>query len=216
MGVAEHFREQGYSITWPVKPPFVEGLSRAYPNIKFDSDEHYDPNLFNIKEDKIVDGVRIIPMRWSHQILQKENKWWMRTKYDLYNLDYRTWKDHAMYVRYPEKEKELFYYLGLLPGDKFNLISKVYRSNFSGSVPFEVNNGLRNIEMKVLPAFSLFDWSMVIEEATNIHAVNSAILYLLELLSPKAKEIHLYSRVPDEVGFPYVHYLLSKEYILHE
>lgn len=216
MGVAEYFREQGYEVTWPVKPSFVEGLTRAYPNIKFDSDENYEPSLFNIKEDKIVDGVRIIPIRWSDMILGKDSKLWMRTKYDLYNLDYTKWKESAGYIRSPEKEGQLCHLFDIKIGEPYNLVNQIYRSNYTGAVPITVNNGLRNVEMRIIHGYSLFDYSLLIEYATNIHVVNSAIFYLLELLNLSAKEVHLYSRKPDEVGFPYVHYLMTKDYILHE
>jgi hypothetical protein len=216
MGVAEHFRKQGYDVTWPVLPCFLDGLQRAYPHIDFESYEKYDQNLFNIKEDTIVDGYRIIPMRWSDRLVGKESKWWMRTKYDLYNLDYTKWKESAEFVRHPEKEKELFSLLGLEDGEEYNLINSVFRSNMTGKVKIEVNNGLKNIELPFLPDYSLFDTALLIEKATTINVVNSAIFYLLELLPLQAKEIHLYSRIPDEVGFPYVHYLMTKDYILHE
>jgi hypothetical protein len=216
MGVAEHFIKQGYSVIWPVKPMFVEGLQIAYPNVCFDSDENYSPELFNIKEDKLVDGARIIPIRWSDRLVGKESKWWMRTKYDLYGLDYTLWKKYAVYERNHNKEKELFYSVfGLMDGEKFNLINRSFRSNFTGSINIEPNNEIRNVEISVRAGYSLFDYSLLIERATNIHVVNSAIFYLLELLELRAESVHIYSRIPDEVGFPYVDYLMTKKYILH-
>lgn len=217
MGVAENFREQGYKTLWPVKPWFVEGLNRAYPNVTFVPDDIFEPNLFLLKDvNSFLGSMKIVPIRWSDAILGQPSKLWMRTKYDLYNLDYTKWKTHAYYKRYPEKEYAIMDDFNLQPGEKFNLIATTFRSNFGGVVPINVNNGYRNIEMTVMPGYSLFDWSFLIERATTIHAVNSAIFYLIELLSCQAEEIHLYSRVPDEIGFPYTDYLMTKNYILHQ
>lgn len=215
MGVAEHIRWQGYEIEWPVKPHFVEGLQRAYPSIKFTSDEDYPPGLFMIKEDIVVNGERIIPIRWSDHILKMDSKYWMKTKYMLYGLDYTKWKKSAYYYRDSVKELELYNSLGLKNDEEYNLINQTYKSTFGGNVPIKVENGLRNIEMIAVPGFSIFDWSYVLQNATNIHVVNSAVFYLLELLDLKAKQVHLYSRHPEERGFPYIEYLISKDYILH-
>lgn len=217
MGVVEHFRSQGYKILWPVKPYFVEGLNRAYPNVTFVADNIIDPNIFNIKRDEVVDDLRIIPVRWADVILGLESKYWMKAKYMLFNLPWENWKEHAVFKRDTKHENTLWAKLGIAPREEYNLVNSMYKSNFAGSVPIKVENGLRNIEMEVLDGYSLFDWSQIIEHATNIHVVNSAIFYLLELLNLSAKEVHLYSRHPEEQAFPYIDYLMSKEknYILH-
>lgn len=212
-GVAHHFMEDGYRIVWPVKEEFVEGLSRAYPRLSWVDENAFNPALFNLKKDCLCYGFRVIPIRWSNSILGKPNKIWMRTKYDMYGLRWEDWKLSAYFTR-TENEDKLFYeVLGLEDGDLYNLISPTYRSDFTGHGAIEVNNGLRNITMEKLPGFSLFDWALVIERAQTIHAVNSSILYLLEILNLDAQEVHLYSR-KEEKGFPHVDYLFTKNYIL--
>src|SRR5689334_3953907 len=109
MGIINHFVDQGYKVIWPVMQQFVEGNNRAYPQATFVPQNMFDQKLFQIKEDKIVDGVRIIPIRWSDQILKQPSKYWMKTKYMLYGLDYTKWKDGAEYMRSEERERRLYY-----------------------------------------------------------------------------------------------------------
>lgn len=215
-GVANYFMQQGYKILWPVKPAFVDGLNRAYPDITYIPDDVVMPEIFNLKTDHVRDGMRIVPIRWSDAILGRQSKEWMRTKYDLYNLDYKTWVNHAWFKRDTNREHALMRELDLKPGEKYNLVNQIYKSNFAGNVAIDIENGLRNVEMTLRNGYSIFDWSGIIQNATHIHVVNSAIFYLLELLELKAESVHLYARVPDEKGFPYVDYLMTKNYNLHE
>lgn len=202
---------------WPVKKDFCEGLNRAYPTIAFIPEEHFDPSILLIKDkNAIVNGHRIAPIRWSDAILGVSSKKWMRTKYDLYGKDYNDWKRDAMPVRDEQKENELFNIFGVSKGQSYILTNPIYRSNFTGTVPMVFDSQYPVVEMRIIEGFSLFDYIGLIENATIIHVVNSAIFYLLEILNLSASEVHLYSRVPDEIGFPYTDYLQTKPYILHQ
>ena len=69
--------------------------------------------------------------------------------------------------------------------------------------------------MKFIPMFNLLDWACIIEEADNIYSVNTSIIFLLEVLELKAKEIHLYSRNVNGADFIQTEFIRSKNYILH-
>lgn len=215
-GVAQKFIDDGYSVLWPVMPNFVEGLSRAYPHITWVPYTLFKPEIFNIKEDKEIDGMRIFPMRWSDQILGIESRYWMKAKHLYAGLDPEKWKDHAMWKRDPQKEKELRQKY-IVAGEVFALVNKTYRSDFTGKIQMGLPEGIKIVEMEVLPGYSLFDWAGLIERASYIHIVNSSALYMLELLYLAAIETHIYVRKPDEVDFKYVDYIMSSEknYILH-
>lgn len=216
-GVARKFIEEGYNVIWPVKPQFIDGLRHAYPLVIWIPDTIVKPELFDIKEDKIVDGIRIFPMRWADRLTNQDAKYWMRAKFDLAGMDWTKWKEGAMWKREYSREARLFYdEYKIERGEKYNLISNTFKTDASGKIDIVVDNGLRNVEMKFVDGYSLFDHSILIERAENIHAVNSAIFYLLELLELSAKQIHLYQRTGLEIGFPYVDYLFSKNYILHQ
>jgi hypothetical protein len=215
-GVAQHFIKDGYEVVWPVNNQMVLGLQRAYPKINWVPESLVKPTLFDIKEDCIVDDVRILPIRWSERIVNEPVKYWMKTKFQLFGLDYKNWKQAAMFKRCGKREVKLYYEIyELEKGEKFNLINTAFRNDSSKSVNVVVDNGLRNIVMGYHEGYSLFDHALLIERAANIHVANSSIFYLLELLDLSAKEVHLYERTGDEVGFPHVDYLMTKNYILH-
>lgn len=215
-GVAVHLIEQGYEVIWPVKNHMLLGLQRAYPNVKWIPDSLVNKDLLDIKEDCEAGGVRIVPIRWSDQILKQPVKYWMKTKFDLMGLDWKNWKSGAKFKRCGRRECELYYDVyGLDRHEKYNLINPIFRNDASKKVEINTNNGLKDVMMGFHEGYSLFDHAILIERAENIFVANSSIFYLLELLDLSAKEVHLYERTGDEIGFPHVSYLFSKDYILH-
>jgi hypothetical protein len=104
---------------------------------------------------------------------------------------------------------------GIKQGEPFILVNTMYRSDMQGSITPKISNGMKVVRMKIVSGYSLFDYSLMIEKAAEIHVANSAILYLLELLNLSAKEVHIYARKEEGGNFPYVDYLMTKNYILH-
>lgn len=206
-------------ILWPVLPEYVEGLSRAYPEVFF-----FDFNLIKIdwnrKDRYELNGIDVIPL--AHQDAPLKDC--MKNKYLYFSADWTQWKRNAAYNRDFSKEYQLFKHLGLSDGEKFNLVNVNWgcwsptvlkpgtnQANLQGVI----GNEYKIIPMDIIPGYSLFDWSTVIERATEIHTVSTSILFLLELLNLSAKEIHLYCRKPNEKDFRNVDYIFTKNYQLH-
>lgn len=194
---------------------FLDGLKFAYPSVEFLSEKSFDPKIFLIHEDKEYSGMRIIPIRFAESIMGRPYKYHMKSKYEMYGLDWRIWKRNAMPKRNLEKESELKKILGIQGDEKYNFIATKYGSRGVYKASIKVNNEYKNIEMDFVDGYSLFDWCGVIEGATTIHAVSSSTLYLFEILNLKSKETHLYVRSKIEKDFSYVEFLFSKNYILH-
>ena len=188
-------------ICWPVMDQYLDQLRYAYPDVTWCKE--------NMTACPFVNSEMIaVPIRWSDTIMGVPYKLVMRAKYDMYSLDYKRWSEFAYWRRNPIKEAKLFQEIGIEPGDKFNLISMNYTSGFKMRA-ISVNNGLRTIYMNPINGYSMFDWALVIERATEIHFVSSASLYMLECLSPRAERICIYQREAHEAHDRY-DYLFSK------
>lgn len=213
--IAHHFIGKGYKVLWPVMEHMVKGMQRAYPKITW-IDQYMVP--VNLDERRRYDhGIfHHLPLRYAEHLLGRPYKMHMVSKYDYLGLDWRTWKKHAMPERSIFQEGALLGHLGLNGEQPFNFIATTFGSDFNHKIDINVGNEYRNIELKPIDGFSLFDWCAVIEKATTIHAVSSSTLYLFELLNLAAKEIHLYCRKPVESNFDYVSFLFTKNYILHQ
>jgi len=210
--IAQYFIKEGYKVLWPVRNQFVAGLNRAYPQIFFIdiSFLHLD---FNYVRQCELNGTRIVPLFNGDNILRVPYNQVMQAKYMMCGLDWTMWKQNAMWQRSEKKETELFLALGLIEGQRYNLINKTWNTESTGKIEIEEPAGL-NVEMRTIPGYSLFDWAKVIEQAQNIHTVSTSIVYMLEMLNLQAKEVHLYPRLPEK-DFKNVEFLFTKDYILH-
>lgn len=210
------FADAGYQVIYPVLPANVDALNKAYP--QFQWVDYNSVSLdWNSRQDYEIGDTRYLPIRFANEILKVPYSQCMRAKFDMYGFNFQDWRN-TMYQR--DMKKELFLFNNtrdLMHGREYNLISRYYGSNSQFKADIKVNNGLPNIELTSLAGYSLFDWSYIIENATEIHAVSSSIFYLLELLTLKAKEVHLYGRqaIEPKTWVDNIEYLMTKNYILH-
>jgi hypothetical protein len=197
-------RKQNQKVLWPVLPEYVDGCNRAYPDILFVDWKMFNMN-YEIRQEYNIGNSKVIPLRFKDVPVTD----CMRNKYRYWGLQWKIWKEQGQYVRDLNHEKRLFQYLGLENGESFNLISDTFQCDFRGRRIIELNNGLKNVYVKQVPGYSLFDWSLVFEQAENIHVVSSSNVYIMELLKLKAKEIKLYLRKPRETNHDNYNYILK-------
>lgn len=194
-------------IIWPVKPHMLDSLRISYPDIVWIRE---DLLLCSDQQRKDILNATIVPINRAYELNNGKKVDWMKEKYLLYGIDWRRWRDKALWRVDSVRQTELLALIGNRP---FNLISDTFRNDSTGKIPITVNNGAVNINMNdpCFAQYSLFDWTFAIKQAQSIHFVNSAILYMIELLDTTA-DLTIYDRWPDEHKFPYVHYIMSREY----
>lgn len=210
-------RSLGDKIIWPVMTDYVTGLNLAYPDINF-----IDWKALNIdysRRDRYsIEDADVIPLRFQDSPLSE----CMKLKYLYFGMDWRKWKEEAMWDRNFEKEISLYEKLNPT-GEPFNLVNYRFgtddRTNqvAAHSIQYPLpQNGLKNIMMDLQPGYSLFDWATIIELAATVRTISTSIIYLFELLEIGANEIHIYIRRPFENSHKNYEYLLSKDkpYIL--
>jgi hypothetical protein len=188
-------------------PHFVQGLNNAYPQFEF-VDYRNLPIDYNTKHDVTYGDTRKIPIRWADQILKLPYEQCMRAKYDLYDLDFTTWRN-TTFKRDKLRENRLRDIVGA--HGEYNLVNQYYGSE--SQLRKAINLDGHVINMRTIPGFSIFDWAGICEGASEIHAVSSSILYILELLDLNMP-LHLYPRSSD-LKYRQVEYLFTKPYILH-
>lgn len=213
--IANDFVDEGYKVIWPVDAVYAP-LAKHFPNITM-IDKQFVNVDWNRKDDYVINGTRVIPMRFADHILKVPYTQCMSSKYTLLGKDWTKWKDNCKIVRFWEREVSLYYgILGLEECEKYNLISEVWGTGGNRKNPIVVDNGLKNVYARFIEGFTLIDWLMVFENATNIHAVSSSNIYLFELYEMKAEEINLYIRKPIETNHDNYSYLLKRhKYVLH-
>lgn len=201
-------------IVWPVWPQFVDQLRRAYPGIEFINSKvsEYDLNRNDQFEGVNRRGERYtqLPIRFADSIMRVHYDDCMKSKYMMYGLDFNMWVKDAMWHRDTQREESLMQLL--VKKEEYTFSNATFGSDCKMQVP--VPNC--DVKMQILDGFSMFDWCKIIENASEIHTVSTSIIYLLEMLELKAKEVHLYQRPIPGQTFSNVSYILQRhKYILH-
>lgn len=211
--IARMYHEDGYKVVWPVESQFCN-INKHFPYITF-----VDKKLVTINYDHAdftnSDTTLIVPLRLAELIMQVPYNRNMASKYMLYDLPVETWRTTS-WSRDTQAEEELFYeILQLSLNEPYNLVSEKYTSDGSMSFGIAPNNGRRNVFVEPISNYTLIDWSMVIENASAIYTVGSAINYIIEKLEPKTQEYHLFPRKPIEKDCQNYDYLFQKPYTMH-
>lgn len=140
----------------------------------------------------------------------------------MFSQDWRRWREGAMWKRDYVRETHLFQLLNP-SNEPYNLIHCDFGSDVKFRREIEVSNGLKNIYVEVIPGMNLFDWALLYQQATNIHAVASSNIYIMEMLPLQANEIHIYKRDRRINGKfatePHSHYdyiMTTHKYVFHE
>ena len=210
--IMRYYFQQGHKVTVPILSKYLD-IQRNLPYINFVDKETFDID-YEEKEFIETDDRIIIPMRWSMEYYNSLLKNTMLNKYKMVGIDLEEWRK-LTWLRHRWRENKLKEVLGIKQGERFNLINCNFYSFENRTINLDINNKLKNIEMKFIPTFNLLDWACIIEEAENIYSVNTSIIFLLEVLNLKAEEIHLYSRNVNGADFIQTEYLRSKNYILY-
>lgn len=227
---ARIIKNKGYEIYWPVIHE-LEWLNNYIPDfnfiswgdrdkkltgpplpesIQFPYKEYYSPkNKTHFSENFIFfNGFSSNP---NYKI--------MAYKYHMANMDYNDWANYLIFNRNKEKEKYLFYkILKLSDNESYTFINKYYQLR-PNILSFNHLNNLnfsnKIVELKFIDGYSLFDWSKVIENASEIYMIETALNYIMEsnVLNIKTDSLHLYSRYNN---FSEVDYLFNLKWTYHK
>lgn len=119
----------------------------------------------------------------------------------LHNIDFSDWQKYIKINRNKDKENELYYnYFGLKDSSRYILANQNYGQ---GQIREGILENIRQVSdlpiiwNQFVGGFTLFDWIKVIENAVQIHTVDTSIQYIIESIPIKAEKLFLYPRHPE-------------------
>lgn len=166
--------------------PFIwsNGANRLTSNITFGPNltipvgtKKYDcSHQYNV--DKMTDKSRI-----------------MTYKYDAASIDWRDWAKYFTYTRNLDAEKELV--KKYKTEGPYILANSLYGSckrhnGVEESIPKDFDGDI--IWMDLIPGYTIFDWCSLLENAEEIHIVDTSLNYLVDTLDIKAKRLVCHPR----------------------
>ena len=218
---ARFFIDKGYEVTWPVIPEFlyvkdyIKGinfvdLKSEFPNKNIYKSQYAinDENFIYIPFDGCHMRFGVPPMKAKYMLLQ----------FMQFNVDHTNWKDYLKFERHQEREMRCKNILGI-KNEPFIFINNMFASP-PDMVYREVNITNPNIKVvchkpEHIHMFNVFDLCWVIENALEIHTVETSLCYLVEKLDTKGK-LNMYSRKVNgrlqNPDFSYVDHIYSKDW----
>lgn len=209
--------EKGHEVIHPVIKEFnwigdyIEGIFPTYDETfsyykLVDNFRGLYPTEIKHSNEKII----IIPLQTADMLYSGSV---MDAKYKLVNLSYNNWSSFYTIKRNQEKENELYYdILKLQDNEKYIVTCCNYGSppNFN-TRNLSINTPYRIINISFINGITFFDWIKVLENAQEIHAIESSINYILEKININPKNVFIYSKhLPP--NFNAVKHLFSKNW----
>lgn len=202
---------EGNKVIWPIDPEYIS-IAKHFPDL----------NMVNMREVKVDYSSRqrintnygqLLPYRFAIENLGLSMEYCMTAKYTMYGHDWKMWRE-LTWARDYVSEKKLSELVGA--NGEYILVNRYFGAASDGrQITPELPNGVKVIEMRTLPGFTLLDWCGVIENASEIHSANTSLLYVLEMMDLKMP-IHFYKRgLWGEKGYEHTQMLYTKNYILH-
>ena len=121
----------------------------------------------------------------------------MESKYKLTGFDYVDYVDYISIKRDFKKEDALF--SKVASTSPYRLVCPWYgtpEEKGTGMLKMDIpfSNDLENVVMNIEEGYTLFDWIKVIQNATEIHTTDGAIMFLVEMYKCESNKLVAYSR----------------------
>lgn len=185
--VAKKLALRGDTVLWPVKDTIYPlTLYLEHYNILYIKETYNSPF---IHKDHISLDFEKADQLFSGSV--------MLAKYKLIQTDWKDWCNYFEFKRNKDKENDLFYnVLKLKDNDEYIFVNKNYATPPSTLTCKYIDMSKFNskiVEMNIIDKFTIFDWCKVLENAKEIHTVETSLNYIIEKLTTTDK-LHMYSK----------------------
>lgn len=182
-------------VIWPVSRVYdyikdyieIPGVSFVNEEENFNYKYIYERDVRGVS---IIDDVLFVNLQRADEVVPTSgyNKP-MYCKYELVNLKFDNWYDFVRIKRNYDREKKVETALNL--PSYYNLVNRTfctYPNPQKANIPTIVNE----LEIYHIDSSTIFDWCGVIEKCNEFHTVNTAFLYIAQIL--KIKKVFVYPR----------------------
>lgn len=184
--IAWTHKAQGNRVIWPVIPQY-SFIGNYLPDYEF-------PVIYYTQPEDVELQVRLTGPGVNGTGV-------MQSKYEALNMEWRDWKKFVNLKRNMEIEESLAYSFVDIEDfpiceNEYALVCKSFASPPETLIaPIEIKTELPIIEISPVDGFTPFDWCLLIENATELHLVDTCFTYLCELVNLKARRMCLYPRL---------------------
>jgi len=196
--IASHYTKMGYDVVWPVVK-FYDYISEYIKNdgVTFYIEDEDFPHKQEFLENQIqitqTDNFVYLPLQHADKI-RIDSKTFLYAKYDFCELEPDNWLEYFELVRNKEREQKLIEHFEIDINEPYNVVNKTFATppNTITNSSIVPKNDYKTINMEILGWDRIFDWMGVLENAKEIHTVDTSLTLILA--KQELENVHIYER----------------------
>ena len=188
--IAHTYRQKGHEVIWPLRDDIV-WIADYIPDITWCklSEWLQGPygKLFNYGGFAETEEFIYIDASTADRTFNTDPTRIMSAKFGLAGLDHRDWAHYFKFNRNREKERELYH-------DVLGIKEDYVYVNDITHTDLRKTSSLANkkydypvIENQIVDGFTLLDWTMVLQNAKEIHTVPTAVCFMVDVIDTDAE-----------------------------
>ena len=188
--IAHTYRQKGHEIIWPLRDDIV-WIADYIPDITWCklSEWLQGPygKLFNYSGFAETEEFIYIDASTADRTFNTDPTRIMSAKFGLAGLDHKDWVKYFKFNRNREKERELYHDILGIKGDYVYVNDITHTDLRKTSSLANQKYDYPVIENRVVDGFTLLDWTLVLENAKEIHTVPTAVCFIVDVIDTDAQ-----------------------------
>ena len=188
--IAHTYRQKGHEIIWPLRDDIV-WIADYIPDITWCklSEWLQGPygKLFNYGGFAETEHFIYIDASTADRTFNTDPTRIMSAKFGLAGLDHKDWANYFKFTRNKEKERELYHDVLGIKGD-YVYVNDITHTDLRKTSSLATQKyDYPVIENRIVDGFTLLDWTMVLENAKEIHTVPTAVCFIVDVIDTDAQ-----------------------------
>ena len=188
--IAHTYRQKGHEIIWPLRDDIV-WIADYIPDITWCklSEWLQGPygKLFNYGGFAETDEFIYIDASTADRTFNTDPTRIMSAKFGLVGLDHQDWAKYFKFNSNREKERELYHDVLGIKEDYVYVNDITHTDLRKTSSLADQKYDYPVIENRIVDGFTLLDWTMVLENAKEIHTVPTAVCFIVDVIDTDAQ-----------------------------
>ena len=188
--IAHTYRQKGHEIIWPLRDDIV-WIADYIPDITWCklSEWLQGPygKLFNYGGFAETEEFIYIDASTADRTFNTDPTRIMSAKFGLAGLDHKDWAKQFKFNRNREKERELYHDVLGIKEDYVYVNDITHTDLRKTSSLAKAKYDYPVIENRVVDGFTLLDWTMVLQNAKEIHTVPTAVCFMVDVIDTDAE-----------------------------
>ena len=188
--MAHVYRKKGHEIIWPLRDDII-WIADYISNIRWFKLSEWSQGpyrqLFNYSGFSETEEFIYIDPSTADRTFNTDPTRIMSAKFGLAGLDHTDWAKYFKFNRNREKERELYHDVLGIKEDYVYVNDITHTDLRKTSSLAKAKYDYPVIENRIVEGFTLLDWTMVLENAKEIHTVPTAVCFIVDVIDTEAE-----------------------------